>query len=359
MSKKIIITTGGTGGHFFPATTTAEILLDRGYEVHLIIDARCKKYINSDPRYILHVIDYKVNYKNYWSKFLSLLQIIKASYNSLMLLYAIKPNIIIGFGSYATFCPLLSALLMRVPIIVHEQNCIMGKVNRFFARFAKKIALSYEETVNCNKLHKDKIIYTGSIVRDNIKNIKIKNNFDCNPLRIFIFGGSQGAKLFSSLIPEAIKLLIQSNPEIKLHITQQATKEEQNKIAEIYTQLGIEYNLSEFFHDIDKRYQAHDLVISRAGASTIAELSIIGLPAIFIPYPFAAENHQYYNAKALEDSGASWCIPQNIVTPTLLANKLLDISNNRSILKQAASNLLKRKNYSSTILPDTIEKLIS
>jgi UDP-N-acetylglucosamine--N-acetylmuramyl-(pentapeptide) pyrophosphoryl-undecaprenol N-acetylglucosamine transferase len=359
MPKKIIITTGGTGGHFFPASATAEILLNRGYEVHLIIDARCKKYINSDLKYILHVIDCRINYKNYWTKFLSLLQILSAFYTALLLVYKIKPSIIVGFGSYATFPPILAGLLLRVPIIVHEQNCFVGKVNRFFTRFAKKIALSYEETNNFNKIYKDKVIYTGNIIRDNIRNIQIKDNFDNNPFRILVFGGSQGAKLFSSLIPETIKCLIKSNPDIKLYITQQATKEEQITINKIYTQFGINHNLSEFFYDMDKQYDAHDLVISRAGASTIAELSLIGLPAIFIPYPFAAENHQFYNAKALEDGHASWCFPQNIVTPELLAKKLLEIINNRTILKQASDNLLKRKNYGSAILSDTIEAIIS
>ena len=359
MSKrKIIISTGGTGGHFFPAIVTAEDLLNRGYEVHLIIDLRCKKYIKSDLKFIVHIIDCKIEYKNYLTKFLSITRIFNASLKALLLLHKIKPSIIVGFGSYATFSPILASLLLNIPIIIHEQNCFMGKVNRFFTRFARKICISYQETKNFNKIYEGKIVVTGSIIRENIKNIKIKDDFDNSPFRIFIFGGSQGAKIFSTLIPRTIELLLQLNPNVKLYITQQATKDEQTEISKIYTDISVQHNLSEFFHDIDKQYEAQDLVISRAGASTVAELTSIGLPAIFIPYPFATENHQFYNAKALEDSGASWCFSQNTVIPEILANKLLELINNRNILKQASNNLLQRKSYSSQILSDTIERII-
>jgi len=356
--KQVIIAAGGTGGHFFPSIVTGELLINRGYNVHLITDSRCQKYLSSDSKFIVHIIDSKINNDNFLTKYLSIIKISNAILKSLFLLLKIKPNIIVGFGSYVTFPPLLIALILNVPIVIHEQNCFMGKVNRFFAKFAKKIAISYEETLNFNMGNKDKIVVTGSIIRENIKNIKIKDSFNNNPFRIFVFGGSQGAKIFASLIPQAIEIVIKSIPNIDLYITQQATKDQQIEIAKIYEDLGVQYKLSEFFHDMENQYEGQDLVISRAGASTTSELAYIGLPAIFIPYPFAAANHQFYNAKALEDGLASWCFVQNTLTDNILANKIIELINNPALLKQASSNLLKRRSDGNKVLADIVEKII-
>ncbi|WP_341755851.1 undecaprenyldiphospho-muramoylpentapeptide beta-N-acetylglucosaminyltransferase [Candidatus Tisiphia endosymbiont of Ptychoptera albimana] len=357
--KNIIVAGGGTAGHLFPAIALGEELMKRGYELHLITDVRCQKYLTEDLKLIPHIINFRLAPKGLINRFKLLISLLFVTFKMLLLLVRIKPYAIIGFGGYPTVPPLLAAVFLRIPIIVYEQNCFIGKANRFFLKYARKVALTYDETKNYNILDKSKKLVIGNIVRENVKNLKVRENFNNDTFRIFIFGGSQGAKIFSTLVPEAIQILVQSNPDIKLHITQQAPLEDHDNIVKIYSELNIPHKVSDFFYDMDQQYASQELVISRAGASTISELSYIGLPAIFIPLPAAAENHQFYNAKALEDSGAGWCFEQNKITPKKLADKLLVLVKNRDILKKTSIELLKRKNDGSKVLADAVEEIIS
>lgn len=355
--KSIIVVGGGTAGHLFPAIALGEELVKRGYKLHLITDVRCQKYLTEDLRLIPHIINFRLPPKGLFNKFKLLVCLLFTTFKMLLLLVQVKPYVIIGFGGYPTAAPLMAAVLLRIPIVIYEQNCFIGKVNRFFLKFAKKVALTYEETKNYNIVDNNKKLVIGNIVRENVKNLKVKDNFSNDIFRIFIFGGSQGAKIFSTLIPEAIKMLAQSNPDIKLYITQQAPLEDHDNIVKIYSELNIPHKVSDFFYDIDQQYANQELVISRAGASTISELSYIGLPAIFIPLPAATENHQFYNAKALEDSGAGWCFEQNKITAKKLADKLLVLVKNRDILEWASRELLKRKNDGIMVLANTVEEI--
>ncbi|HJD59622.1 MAG TPA: undecaprenyldiphospho-muramoylpentapeptide beta-N-acetylglucosaminyltransferase [Rickettsia endosymbiont of Omalisus fontisbellaquei] len=379
--KKIILVAGGTGGHFFPAVALGEELIKRGYEVHFITDLRCQKYINQDIKVIFHILDLKRSS----NIFLFLPRLSIAVLKAIRLLYNIKPSVIVGFGGYPVISSMFAAIFLRVPIIIHEQNSYLGKVNKFFASFAKKIAISYENVKNLPEFAKSKIVITGGIVRRNIRNVchsreggnleklsldprfrgdDIKRSGDNfkkskdNIFTIFIFGGSQGAKLFSELIPDSIKILMQKQPELKLYVVQQAAFDDQEKIRKIYSELNIAYELAEFFDDMVSQYKKADLVISRAGASTIEELTYIGLPAIFIPLPSAADNHQYYNAKLLEDKKAGWCLEQNSISAEKLADKILDLISNPKVLEDASQNLLKRRKEGHVLLSDLIEEVI-
>lgn len=357
----IVLSAGGTGGHFFPAIAFGEELRIRGYDVHLITDLRCKKYITPNLNLTAHVIDSKISTKTISGKILSIISIFIAIIKSLILLHKIKPSIIAGFGGYPTFPPLLAGVILRIPIIIHEQNCFIGKTNRFFIKFAKIIAVSYKETridTLDNTLLLSKLHLAGDLVRSDIKKLATKDNFNNQVFRIFVFGGSQGAKIFNTLIPEAIKMVKAELPELQLHVTQQVTADDLEHIRKIYSRLGVSYNLSEFFHNMQEHYANSELVICRSGASTIAELTSIGLPAIFIPYPHAADNHQFHNAKALESNQASWCFEQDHITPRIVSEKIVQLINNRDLLKKASMNLLKRKSDGVKILGDTVEKII-
>lgn len=352
--KRIVLVAGGTGGHFFPAVALGEELIRHKYEVHFITDLRCKKYINHDIGLVFHILDLK-RPKNIFL-FLPLLSI--AIFKAIKLLYNIAPAAVVGFGGYPVIASMFAAIFLKKPIIIHEQNSYLGKVNKFFARFAKKIAISYKDTKNLPKYFENKVVITGGIVRKNIRESKIIKKKSEQSFRIFIFGGSQGAKLFSELIPDSIKIIMQKQPKLKLHITQQAGLEDQIRIKNIYSNLNITYELAEFFDDIVLQYQNTDLVISRAGASTIEELTYIGLPAIFIPLPSSTDNHQYYNAKLLEDEKCGWCMKQDKVSSEKLADKILDLTNNSKLLEQAAYNLSKRKKNGHKLLSNLIEEVI-
>ncbi len=359
MPKKIIVAGGGTGGHFFPAVALAEELVKRGYELHLVTDDRCAKYLSDNLDLTGHILNFGLRRENLIGKLRFALANLILIIKSVLLLRKLKPSILVGFGGYATFPPLLASILLRIPIIIHEQNCFLGRANKFFLKFAKKVSLSYLDTKNVDVCYSSKVIFSGEVIRQHIRNLTREIDFNDDLFKIFIFGGSQGAAIFSALIPQSLKILKNLQPSLRLHITQQARQQDAQLIINVYEEIGVSYQLAEFFPNISEYYSNHHLVISRSGASTIAELSAVGLPAILIPYPFAMDNHQLYNAMSIQRSQAGWCIEQNSLTVDSLARQLLEIINNRSLLQQAANNLLKRKNDGSKILADTVEKIIS
>lgn len=356
--KTVILAAGGTGGHFFPALACGEVLSSMGADVHLITDLRCQKYLTNDLKFKQHIIDLYFRTNGFLNKFKIPFQLLKAIVNAYKLIKSIKPDAIVGFGGYPSFPAMFVCKLIGVPMIIHEQNCFLGKANKFFAHTAKNIALSYKETHNLDKSLASKIVVTGDIIRSSIKNLPMKKDFDSEIFNLFVVGGSQGAKFFSGIVPEAIQILLKNNPSIQIEITHQASKDDQQAISDIYKDVGIKFTLSDFFFDIDKIYQKSELVIARSGASTIAELTHMGLPAIFIPFPFAAEDHQYHNGMALQAIAASWCYRQNEITPELLATKLAELINDRNKLKLASLNLITRKSDGSKTLADTVFKII-
>jgi UDP-N-acetylglucosamine--N-acetylmuramyl-(pentapeptide) pyrophosphoryl-undecaprenol N-acetylglucosamine transferase len=356
--KSIVLAAGGTGGHLFPALALAEEFDNAAIDVHLITDLRCKKYLPANQQIKSHIFDFHLKMTGLANKVISLWRLSNVCIKTLLLVGKLKPDIIIGFGGYTSFPSLLAAKVLRIPFILQEQNCFLGKSNRLFAKSARIIALSYKETNNVNIYDNRKVVVTGDLVRSSIRSLPIKNTFDNEEFRLFIFGGSQGAKVFSQIIPEAITELLKLNPVLKIHITQQVSQDGQKELSTIYDQLGIKYLLSPFFHNIAEIYSETDLVISRSGASTVAELVNVGVPAIFIPFPYAMEDHQYFNAMAIETSKAGWCFRQEDVTPHILAQKIYELVTNRTMLKEASKNLLNRKNNGAKYLADTVLKII-
>lgn len=356
--KTIILAAGGTGGHFFPAIALAEELAKSKHDIHLITDRRCKKYITKEMPIIPHIANLHIKMSGIFNKIKSVYQLVTSCLKAIILFLKIKPSIVVGFGGYPSFPAMLAASFLRIPIIIQEQNCFLGKSNRIFAKHAKHIALSYKETSNISSENKNKIIYTGNIIRESIKNLPEKKSFDSKIFNLFVVGGSQGALVFSKIIPQTIEALKKLEPKVQIKVTQQVSDEYKLQILEKYNKLGIECKLQSFFHNINDIYDEADLVIARSGASTIAELTAIGLPAIFIPLPYAMEDHQTFNAKALVDDNASWCYSQKDITPDSLAKKLHELITNRNLIKQASQNLIKRKTNGTKYLADTVLKII-
>lgn len=361
-NKTIILTAGGTGGHLFPAIAMAEELNTRGIFVHLITDLRCKKYLSDKIPATIHIIDLHIKTAGIKNKVISIAHGIKAFIKAFILLRKTKPDMIIGFGGYPSFPSMFAAMILKIPMIIQEQNCFLGKTNRFFAKHARIIALSYKETINLDHSLQElsqKLLFTGNIIRLSVKNKSVEEkDFSCDKLHLFVFGGSQGAKIFSTLVPEAISELKKLNPDIKLSITQQVSQEEKNKLEKCYDEMNIPHELSDFFYNIEEIYDKSQLVIARSGASTVAELSNIGLPAIFIPFPYAAEDHQYFNAKAVADNGASWCYREANISAAILAKKLNELIMNRNLLKEASIKLLERKTDGAKKFADTVLEII-
>ena len=357
-SKTVFVVGGGTGGHLFPAMSLADELLTRGHTVQLITDTRCTKYIKS-TNYPVSILNLGSMRSGVVAKALMACKLAIATAKCIALFIRHKPSVVVAFGGYPTFPSLVAAKLMAIPIMLHEQNCFLGKVNKLFFDSATKVALNFADTANLPKTTSDKILISGNPVRADIRAITPKRDFSFEPFTILVIGGSQGAKIFSEIIPEAIILMKKAKPELQLRIVQQASKDANTYLQKVYENLSINFELCEFFHDMPQRYISSHIVICRAGASTIAELVHLGQPAILIPFPFAAEDHQNFNAKVLEKKSAGWRFEQSALTPQILANTLLRLAECREELSSTSDTLLTLKIDATKILGDTVEEIMT
>lgn len=322
----IILATGGTGGHIFPAVTLAKALEAHGYSCTLFTDKKIEKNCSIEEC-ILPLCKSSNNKLKFF--FLLLYSCILA----LNKIRKLKPKMVIGFGSYASFPTLLAARILAVPIVLHEQNIILGRVNRFFFKNAKLAATSFPSTKYANK---NKSVYTGNFI-----NIK-KQNYPSieGTFNILIIAGSQGANFFDEVVSSVICNL---PPELsqKIKVTQQCIKKNISNVENLYKDKEIDCEISEFFNDIENRLANAHLVISRAGATSIAEITLAGRPAIYIPYPYSKDDHQLYNAQYIENSGAAVVIEQSTETKKNLTELLINLLNNSQKLHGMASNTKK------------------
>ena len=354
----IVIVGGGTGGHLFAAIALSEELKLRKYKVHLITDTRCKKYLSENKGAKYYIIN-SVQFKGVWYKKLAALSRISITVLKLLYLYfQIKPKVVFAFGGYPTFAPLVTSRLMRIPYILHEQNCFLGKVNSYFAKAASKITVAFPQIKNLSKEYRNKTVLAGNPVRKKIKNLSIKRDFTERPFKILVIGGSQGASIFNKLIPNALKLVKLKNPNFIAHIFHQAYKGEGPRLENFYKKLDISCEVKEFFFDMDVKYSESHLCICRAGAGTIAELIHTGLPSLLIPFYYATKNHQLLNAKMIKNRKACWYFPQNKVTPYQLAVKILELFSDPTTLQNVSQNLLKMKVNAEKVLADTVKKVL-
>jgi UDP-N-acetylglucosamine--N-acetylmuramyl-(pentapeptide) pyrophosphoryl-undecaprenol N-acetylglucosamine transferase len=358
--KAILLSAGGTGGHLFPAIALAEELSSLGYKnIHLFTDLRCQKYLTDEMPVQVQIVDLYINQGGLVNTIKAIGRWFRSVFCAYRLVKKIQPAVVIGFGGYPTFPTLLASRIRGVPMIVHEQNSCFGRTNSFFSGYAKIVALSYKNTRRiAEEILEDKIVITGDLIRGSIKNMPEKQDFTSSPFVLLVFGGSQGAKMFSSLVPGAIKILKEQHPEVDIEVIQQVRTEDLAEVQKIYDDLGVKSRLAEFFHDMGDIYQKAHLAVTRAGAMTIAELTQVGLPALYIPLLSSADNHQYYNARAIEEAKASWFFFQQNITSRALSREIYDLMINRDKLAEASKKLLGRKMDGRKNLADTVVKII-
>lgn len=322
----IILATGGTGGHIFPAIALAKALEAQGYKCTLFIDKQIYKSTGIQS-YVLPLCKPSSHKLKFF--FLLFYSCILAVYNTRRL----KPKLVIGFGSYASFSTLLAAKILFIPIILHEQNSVLGRVNRFFLKSAKLVATSFPTTKYAQK---DKCVVTGNFVGKEVLEMQdMPEN-----LNILIIAGSQGANFFDDVVSSAICDLPETIKK-RIRIVQQCTKKNISKVESLYKSEKINFELSEFFDDIEKKLTTSHLVISRAGATSIAEITLSRRAAIYIPYPYSKDNHQFYNAKHIADVNAAVIIEQNGETKQNLTGLLLNLLSDSKKLYNMASNTRK------------------
>ncbi len=355
MRNVIFVVGVGTGGHLFPAVALGEAMATRGYEAHLITDTRCQKYLGKDIDLPVHILSLGSIRSSITTKLLTMIRIFIACLYSIYLIIRHKPLVVVGFGGYTTFPTLLVAKILGINIVIHEQNCFLGKVNKFFFNVASKVALNFAETTNLPNVSDSKIVITGNLVRKAISSLNPTRRFDDVDFRILVIGGSQGAKVFATIVPDALKIVRAKLPDIKLSITQQASSVDKPILEGFYQAINVDAVIAPFFHDMPQKYTSSHLTICRAGASTISELIYLGQPAILIPFPFAAEDHQTFNAKALCSKNVAWSFQQSTLTPEMLAVKIMKLIEDRAELQMVSEQLLGMRKDSVKMLSDIVE----
>lgn len=337
--KKFMLMAGGTGGHLFPAMALAQELVRRGHTVELMTDHRVESYGADFPASQIHIVPSATPSMGNPIKFMSagftILGGIAVAFGKLG---ASRPDCVIGFGGYPTFPPFVAANLRGIPGILHEQNAVMGRANRALGRFADLLAMSFAQTKFADGLNLEKVV-TGNPVRDRVRAVAGTDYPELTttgPIRLVIFGGSQGAKALSDIVPSAIA---QVPDEIRhrLQIVQQCRPEDLDRVAEIYRQAKVNVELAAFFTDLPERIANSHLVIGRSGASTIAELTVLGRPAILVPLPGALDADQKNNAMVVEAAGGGWVAEQATLSPQSLGTRLTTLLTDPVTLTKAAA----------------------
>jgi len=323
-SPLIILAAGGTGGHVFPAEALARELLGRGYRVALMTDKRGNKFSDDLPIPVYRTHASSLG-KGLIGKAISILNMGLGVVQAELRLRKLKPAAVVGFGGYPSVPCLYAAAGLKIPIILHEQNAVLGRANRVLMNKAKIVAMSFPQVAGLKAAPHVKLVHTGNPVRPAF----VANRStpypaladDESPIRILVLGGSLGAKVFSYVVPQALALLPEPIRR-RIQIAQQCRKENLEDARAGFAGVGIDAELASFFHDVPERMAAAHIVIGRAGGSTIAELAAIGRPSILVPFPHGHAGEQTANAEALAEAGGAWLIPEQAFTPEALAVRL-------------------------------------
>ena len=348
----VMLAAGGTGGHLFPAFALAEALGQRGIPVDLVTDTRGDRYGTGFPARHVYQVPAATGGSALKAAFAAV-QLSRGIAVAHKMLGEVKPSVIIGFGGYPTFPPLMAAKLRGIATAVHEQNAVLGRANRMLASRVDAIATSFAETKGLDGPLLAKARHTGNPVRSVVLTAALKPYWRPEPhqqVRLLVFGGSQGARYFSEAVPPALALLPEGIRRL-LHVTQQARAEDIAGVTSAYGASGIAADVSAFFQDLPARMAASHLVIGRAGASTTAELTVIGRPSILVPLPHSLDNDQLHNAQRLAESGGAWCIEQKDLTPERLAAEIEMLISRPAMLANAATAAKQQGR------PDAVDRL--
>jgi UDP-N-acetylglucosamine--N-acetylmuramyl-(pentapeptide) pyrophosphoryl-undecaprenol N-acetylglucosamine transferase len=349
----ILVAAGGTGGHLFPAEALAVALAKRGARVRLATDERALQYGQAFPAEAIHEIASATPMGGSpLAKARAALKLADGVRQAYALLGRIKPRAVVSFGGYPTVPPALAASLRGIPLILHEQNAVMGRANKFLSRRAKIIASGFPVIEGLAPALAARVVHVGNPLRPAVlEAAKLPYpGFTDGKLRLLVTGGSQGARIMSDVVPEAVALLPREQ-RARLVIVQQARGEDLARVQEAYARLHVEADVAPFFADLPLRIAQSHLVIGRSGASTVSELAAIGRPSILVPFPHALDADQAANAAHLARTGAAEVIRQTAFTPDWLAQSLGQALDNPGDLTRRAQAA------KSAGIPDAAERL--
>ncbi len=338
ISRHFVLAAGGTGGHMIPAHAVAEELMARGHRVALVTDERGAKIPGIFETAQVHVMPAGRMTKNPMSWPGALKAILAGRAMARRLNETFRPTAVVGFGGYPAMPALLGALADGIPTAIHEQNAVLGRVNRLLAGRVNAIATAYPDVQRLKPRHLEKVHLVGNPVREEVKQLR-EEEFpaltDESVFRVLVIGGSQGATILSSVVPEGLSMLPIALRR-RLQVTQQCRAEDIERVRKVYAEMEIPADLATYFNDVPEKLGWSHLVIARAGASTLAELTCAGRPAILIPLPSAMDDHQTANAKEMTEAGGARTIPQARFTAVELAKQMQKMAMEPGALQNAA-----------------------
>ena len=339
MAPLAVLAAGGTGGHVFPAEALAAELSGRGFRLALITDRRGGGFGGALADLETHHIRAGgIAGKRFTARIESVFELGLGMLQARSLLAKLKPDAVIGFGGYASVPTMMAATWAGMATAIHEQNAVLGRANRLLATRVRRIATSIDGTQMIPEAAKDKVLVTGMPVRPAVlaaSDAPYDEISAAGPLNLLITGGSQGARVLSDVVPAALAAMPEALKK-RLKVTQQCRAEDLDRVRAVYDQAGIAADLNSFFDDIPARLAATHLLIARAGASTVAEMTAIGRPGILVPLPHAIDNHQFVNAQSVDEAGAGWLMAEDVFTPERLAGRLTSLFENPRHLVHAA-----------------------
>ena len=322
--RPVLVAAGGTGGHLFPAQALSDALGRRGIPVELVTDERALRFGADFPaRTIHHVAAGTPTGGSLFKRGNAIFQLVRGTHAARRIVRQVRPRAVVGFGGYPTVPPVLAATQLKVPTILHEQNAVMGRANRFLARRVQVIAKGFDHPTLGTEAIAAKAKLIGNPVRPSVIAAAALPypNFSGGLLHILVTGGSQGARVMSDVVPAAVALLDPSE-RARLSIVQQARGEDEARVRRAYDALGLVTEVQPFFADLPMQIARAHLVIARAGASTVSELAVIGRPSILVPFPHALDQDQAANAALLARTGAALVVKQPSFTAEWLADAL-------------------------------------
>ena len=333
----VVLAAGGTGGHLFPAEALARALIGRGRPVALVTDKRGKEF----P--VAGVDTYRVRAGRLGGGLLGkarfAIELGRGILEARALLNRLRPAAVVGFGGYPSMPTMVAATGLRLPTLIHDQNAVLGRANKMLATRVKAIATSFDAVVGVPGSDRAKIERTGNPVRPavvSVRDLPYQPPEATGPIRLLIIGGSQGARILSRVVPEALKAL---PPALKarLAVSQQVRPEDLDAVAAAYEGSGLDVETKRFFDDIPARLASAHLVLARAGGSTTAELTVAGRPALLVPFAGAIADEQTANARVLVDRGAAWMLSEAEFTVERASARLAELLNDGTALAAAAA----------------------
>lgn len=336
--RPVLLATGGTGGHLFPALALAKRLLDLNYRVEVVTDARGQAFERELPGVPVHTVTAaSPSVGGMRGRLKAIGQLLAGTRQAVKLMHELNPGVVVGFGGYAATPGVAAAALHRRRLVLHEQNAVAGRVNRLFAPAASAIATSFPKVSGLGRAGA-RAVHTGNPVRAPFVEARSQGFPPISatgPLRLMVLGGSQGARILAEVVPGALARL-PGAIRTRLSVTLQARPEDLVEAQAKLRAAGVWADVASFFSDVPERMRHTHLLICRAGASTVAEVSVVGRAAIYVPYPHATDDHQTGNARAVVEAGGGWLLPQAEFTEAALAERIAQLFSQPMLLADAA-----------------------